>query len=91
MNEKYDSGDPRCCRFEPLFFGSATLGERGQIVIPAEARHDLALEPGDKLLVMRHPVHKGLLVCKIDVLREFMEDFSKTVTEIEKRLQEDGS
>jgi AbrB family looped-hinge helix DNA binding protein len=33
------------------FYGSTTLGEKGQVVIPAEAREELSLEKGEKLLV----------------------------------------
>lgn len=33
------------------FYGSTTLGEKGQVVIPAEAREALSLEKGEKLLV----------------------------------------
>ena len=33
------------------FYGTATLGEKGQIVIPAEARKSMTLKKGDKLLV----------------------------------------
>jgi bifunctional DNA-binding transcriptional regulator/antitoxin component of YhaV-PrlF toxin-antitoxin module len=35
-------------KFDDAFYGSATVGERGQIVIPAEARAELGLTPGDK-------------------------------------------
>jgi AbrB family looped-hinge helix DNA binding protein len=38
-----------------LFFGSVTVGERGQIVIPAEARKRAGLSAGDKVLVFMHP------------------------------------
>ncbi len=33
------------------FFGATTLGEKGQVVVPAEARKALGLKTGDKLLV----------------------------------------
>ncbi len=33
------------------FYGTATVGEKGQIVIPAEARESMGLKKGDKLLV----------------------------------------
>lgn len=33
------------------FYGTATLGEKGQVVIPAEAREAMGLKKGDKLLV----------------------------------------
>ena len=35
----------------PKFYGAMTTGERGQVVIPAEARSDLDLTPSTKLLV----------------------------------------
>ena len=34
------------------FYGAITVSERGQIVIPAEARRDFNIAVGDKLLVM---------------------------------------
>ena len=33
-------------------YGSTTMGVRGQVVIPAQARKDLGLKAGDQLLVM---------------------------------------
>ena len=33
------------------FYGTATIGEKGQIVIPAEAREAMGLKKGEKLLV----------------------------------------
>lgn len=64
-------------RCENAFYGSVTVGERGQIVIPSEARAEFGYQPGDKLLVMRHPAHQGLMVFKIEAAREFIEDFAK--------------
>jgi len=66
------------------FFGTSTIGERGQVVIPAEAREEFGFEPGDKLMVMRHPVHPGLMLFKIDSAREFLDEFQKTLDRIEK-------
>lgn len=33
------------------FYGTSTVGERGQAVIPAEARESMNIEKGEKLLV----------------------------------------
>lgn len=33
------------------FYGAITVSDRGQIVIPAQARRDFGIEVGDKLLV----------------------------------------
>lgn len=36
---------------EGQFYGSVTIGEKGQIVIPQEARENMKLKKGDKLLI----------------------------------------
>jgi AbrB family looped-hinge helix DNA binding protein len=33
------------------FFGATTMGEKGQVVIPCDARNSMKLESGDKFLV----------------------------------------
>lgn len=33
------------------FYGTTTVGEKGQVVIPAEAREAMSLKKGEKLLV----------------------------------------
>ena len=57
---------------DELFWGHVTVGERGQVVIPAEARKFLGISPGDKLLVFRHPLGHGVLLTKIDTMQECM-------------------
>ena len=64
---------------DDCFYGAATVGERGQVVIPAEARNELGIKPGDKLLIMRHPLYKGLMMVKIDALRGFLDEFARGV------------
>jgi AbrB family looped-hinge helix DNA binding protein len=49
------------------FYGAVTVSERGQVVIPAQARRDLGIEAGDKLLVLGDP-KEGLALVKIDQL-----------------------
>ncbi len=61
------------------FYGSVTVGERGQIVIPVEARADLNFQPGEKLLVLKHPVHQGLVVFKLDALQGFLDELQRTL------------
>jgi AbrB family looped-hinge helix DNA binding protein len=34
------------------FYGAITVSERGQIVIPADARRDFNIQVGDKLIVL---------------------------------------
>ena len=79
------------CAFSDAFYGSSTIGERGQIVIPAEARADLGYLPGDKVLVMRHPIHEGLVLVKIEKVREFLDDFTSTLDAFEEQEKQGGS
>ena len=34
------------------FYGSSTVGERGQVVLPSDARKRFKINPGEKLMVM---------------------------------------
>lgn len=61
------------------FLGSVTVGERGQVVIPAEARQAMDIKPGDKLLVIRHPMHGSLVFAKLEQMQSFLTDFSDMV------------
>jgi AbrB family looped-hinge helix DNA binding protein len=73
---------------EEQFFGSVTVGERGQVVIPVEARKRLEINPGEKLLVMGHPFAAGLVLVKIDSMREFLSTFLEGLRGIEASSEE---
>ncbi len=51
-------------------FGSVKVGERGQVVIPKEAREIFDIKPGDILLVLGD-VERGIALVKADALQEF--------------------
>ena len=57
-----------------IFIGSVTVGERGQVVIPAEARERSGIEPGDKLLSFVHPAGGGVIFVKLDALAAVAEE-----------------
>lgn len=60
-------------------YGTTTMGARGQVVIPADARKDLGLSPGDQLMVMGK-FGKVLGLIKADQMESFvkiiMQNFS---------------
>jgi AbrB family looped-hinge helix DNA binding protein len=60
----------RTLAFQPSIFGTTTLGTRGQLVIPAEARRALKLKPGDKLVVFAGG--GPLCLVKADAMRGFI-------------------
>ena len=48
-------------------FGTVKVGEKGQIVIPKEARDHFGIRPGDTLLVMGDD-RSGLIVSRPEVI-----------------------
>ena len=57
----------------PKFYGATTIGERGQVVIPAEARKDLELSHSTKVMVFSGgPIGDGLLLLKADTVAEML-------------------
>jgi AbrB family looped-hinge helix DNA binding protein len=48
------------------FLGSATVGTKGQIVIPADAREAMHIKEGDKVVILRGPREGSVLVFRVD-------------------------
>ena len=67
---------PRCEKTKHLF-GSVKVGERGQVVIPKEAREIFDIKPGDILLVLGD-VERGIALVKADALQEFAKKILET-------------
>ncbi len=55
-------------------FGMVTVGEKGQIVIPAKAREIFDINPGDQLLVLGEE-DQGIAIMKE---QDFLEQLTKT-------------
>ncbi len=51
-------------------FGLVKIGEKGQILIPKEAREIFGLRPGDKLLLLGDE-ERGLALVKADMAKLF--------------------
>jgi len=59
-------------------FGTAKVGDSGQIVIPKEAREFFGIEPGDTLLILGK-AQTGLIVTKPETLNDLANQIFKTV------------
>ncbi len=59
-------------------FGTAKVGDRGQIVIPKEAREFFGIDPGDTLLILGKP-ETGLIVTKPETLHSLAEEIFRTM------------
>jgi AbrB family looped-hinge helix DNA binding protein len=56
-------------------YGTATVGERGQIAIPAEARKQLSIKSGDRLVVFGNKINGSLVLVSADVFESFADFF----------------
>ncbi len=59
-------------------FGTAKVGDRGQIVIPKEAREFFNIHPGDTLLILGKE-NTGLIVTRPETLSELADQIFDTV------------
>jgi AbrB family looped-hinge helix DNA binding protein len=71
----------------PKFYGATTIGERGQVVVPAEARKDLNLSPSTKIMVFSAPMGEGLLIVKADSVAEMLAHATKMLSGVEEVLK----
>ncbi len=71
------------------FYGATTLGEKGQVVIPVEARKLMKLKVGEKLLVFG----KGndmLALAKVGQIHKFAEELSQRLDSIKTIIKKSG-
>lgn len=73
---------------DDMFHGAMTVGDRGQVVIPAEVRRVVGLSPGDKLLVFCHPNGPGVMMVKLHALHEATQFMQRTIEELEAQSEE---
>lgn len=64
------------------FWGSATVGSKGQLVIPAEAREGLNIKEGDKLLIVSPANGETIVVVKPDVLEQRMQHMQTNIKDL---------
>lgn len=60
-------------------FGTATVGTKGQVVIPADAREAFGIKPGDRLYVMGSRTKKIIALIPEDQLRELLDHLTDSV------------
>ena len=74
-------------RFPGKCYGSSTVSERGQIVIPAEARREMELEPGTKLLIFGPMGQEGVLtLMTAEMVSRFVRHAMERLSEFEQLI-----
>ena len=75
-------------KIDELFYGTVTVGERGQVVVPAQARTDLDINPGDKLLVFGHPHQIGLMIVNVANVASIMTFMEQALEQMREHIDE---
>jgi AbrB family looped-hinge helix DNA binding protein len=68
------------------FLGITTVGEKGQVVIPAEARAVLSLVKGEKLVVMS-PHDNAIVLIKASQFEAMAAHFTKNIASVRKMIK----
>ena len=71
----------------PKVFGSTTVGPRGQVVIPANARKEMGIDAGTTLLVFKAFHGQGLVLLKVDAIEQMMSMVSQQLSDFEKLVK----
>ncbi len=71
------------------FYGSVTVSERGQIVIPADARRDFGIKTGDKLLVFGD-MEQGIGIATLSIIQKTMSGAMDLFREIKTTINDKG-
>ncbi|MBP7868471.1 MAG: AbrB/MazE/SpoVT family DNA-binding domain-containing protein [Firmicutes bacterium] len=72
-----------------LFAGSVTVGERGQVVIPAAVRNELGIGHGDRLLVFTHPRRVGVMLVKVDEMSAFLQVLQESLGRLQAQVAQE--
>lgn len=68
-------------------FGAVKVGERGQIVIPKEAREVFGIKPGDMMLMLGD-VATGMAMVKLDVFQDIASSILDNMPRADARKKE---
>ena len=78
---------------EADYMGSTVIGEKGQLVIPAEVRKRFKIEPGDKFIVLagERMGAWGFILVKAEVVSAMIEKFMKgEIPEFMKKIKKEA-
>ncbi len=72
--------------FKCKAYGSITIGERGEFVIPLELRKALNIKPGDQLVVFAKLDEKVISLMPSKDFSQFLERASKLISKLKVKL-----
>tara|TARA_B100002049_G_scaffold208824_1_gene170408 strand:- start:607 stop:849 length:243 start_codon:yes stop_codon:yes gene_type:complete len=74
--------------YKKKLFGTATVGTKGQIVIPADAREEYGLSSGERLYVVGVPDKRVMVLIKEEHMSHLVEHAIQDVAELKTKIDE---
>jgi len=70
----------------PKFYGKMPVGAKGQIVIPAEARKEMGIKPGDSVIILSGPSHQEKMISIVpeSEFSKFLKFFEDHISKMKK-------
>ncbi len=73
--------------FKGRAYGLVTVGERGQLVIPAELRKALNIKPGGQLMVFAKLDKKVITLMPAEDFNKFLERAARLISKLESKVK----
>lgn len=72
----------------PKFYGKVPVGTKGQIVIPAEARREMGINPGDNVIIISGPPHQSKMISVVpeEAFSSFLQFFERHINNLKKAV-----
>lgn len=67
--------------------GTVTVGPKGQVVIPAEVREGMAIQPGDKLVALYFDDKKSVAFITEQQAQEYVQKMGQHFTQFKTQLE----
>ena len=77
--------------FKGKVYGAVTVGERGQLVIPAELRKALKIKSGDKLMVFAKIDKKIINLMREADFSNFLHKAARIISKLENEVPKSGT
>ncbi len=72
--------------FKGKAYGAVNVGERGQLVIPAELRKELGIKSGDQLVVFSNVEKKVISLMPSKDFSRFLNRAAKIISKLERKV-----
>jgi len=72
---------------EMKFYGSTTVGERGQIVLPVKLRDDFTIKKGDKLLVIGNADEYRIVLVNPESMSKYLDLMSQQINNMKTTIK----